>query len=84
MLVKRNNSSIARAVHVNRNLHCAYSVGLGFIHYSGDGYTTDRNQAWTGNVSQFRNLCERFGHDAKKFTLFHILELTALLTAGNN
>ena len=84
MQVEKDTGKILSAKHVYKNLMCAHSLTHGYIHQSGNGYTRDRNQAWTGNKAQFKRLCETFRHDANEFKLFAVWELTAMLRTGNS
>lgn len=37
----------------------------GFVHLSGEGYTTDKNHAWFGMPNKINALCAKYGHDRK-------------------
>lgn len=47
----------------------AFEPGEGYLHQSGCGYVEETSYAWSGTVTQFRNLCRQFGYHASDFVL---------------
>lgn len=76
-IISTNTRDATVAAGQRVHLRVAVNDELGYIHASGQGYTSDRDHAWVGTKAQFERLCEKFGHDPAQFKLQRLVIMKA-------